>query len=189
MASPGEVLGFWFGEGEERGRYRRAWFIKDPAFDETIRLRFATLHERALRGELADWSDDPTSNLALVIVLDQFSRNLFRNSPGAFSGDAAALAAARAALTRGDDRHMLPVERLFLYLPFEHSESLEDQRRSCELMRPLAEFPDLDDVYGYAVRHREIIERFGRFPHRNAALGRASTAAEIEFLKTPGSSF
>lgn len=189
MQAPQEVLAFWFGDGDEHGRYRRAWFVKDTAFDEAIRSRFLGLHEQALQGSLARWLEAPASTLALVIVLDQFSRNLFRNSPRAFAGDATALAAARRALDRGDDRSMLPVERLFLYLPFEHSESPDDQRRSCELMRTLSGLPDLGDVYEFALRHREIIERFGRFPHRNAALGRESTPEEVEFLKTPGSGF
>jgi uncharacterized protein (DUF924 family) len=186
---PEAVLRFWFGVGDEYGKPRRAWFAKDDAFDAEIRARFAGLHDEAAAGRLAAWCDAPGSCLALVVLLDQFSRNLYRDSARAFAADSLALAAAQTALARGDDRAMRPVERLFLYLPFEHSESLADQERSCELMRALADYPETADMYPYALRHREIVERFGRFPHRNAALGRTSTPEEIAFLKTPGSSF
>jgi uncharacterized protein (DUF924 family) len=187
--TPAEVLRFWFGAGDAYGKPRRASFAKDDAFDAEIRARFGSLHDQAGAGRLAAWQAEPASCLALVIVLDQFSRNLYRGSARAFAADPLARAAAEQALARGDDRAMPPVERMFLYLPFEHSESLQDQQRSCELMRTLADVPETADVYPYALRHREIIERFGRFPHRNAALGRESTPEEVAFLKTPGSSF
>jgi uncharacterized protein (DUF924 family) len=123
------------------------------------------------------------------VVLDQFPRNMFRGTARAFATDALALEAARHAVASGYDRAMLPVERLFVYLPFEHAEALADQETACELMAPLDRFPETADVGRYAIAHRDVIRRFGRFPHRNAALGRASTPDEIEFLKGPGSSF
>jgi uncharacterized protein (DUF924 family) len=137
-----------------------------------------------MQGRLAAWRDAPGTCLALVVLLDQFPRNMFRGTARAFEGDAGAREAARALLERGWDRDMSQAQRLFAYLPFEHSEALADQDLACELMK------DFDDEQrGYAERHRDIIRRFGRFPHRNAALGRASTAAEVEFLKQPGSGF
>ena len=176
--TPDDVLDFWF------RRDRKAWFEKNAAFDAEIRARFLDAHARALAGELDGWKEEPRSCLALVILLDQFPRNMFRGEARAFAADALARETARVILDRGWDRAMSTDERSFAYLPFEHSESLDDQRRSCELMRPLGEEP-----YRYAVRHREIIERFGRFPHRNAALGRDSTPEEAEFLRQPGSGF
>jgi uncharacterized protein (DUF924 family) len=184
-----EVLRFWFGSGETSGERRKHWFGKDGAFDALIRSRFMALHEEAAAGALARWKDDARSCLALIVLLDQFSRNMFRTSARAFAADALALETARQAVARGDDAGMRPVERMFVYLPFAHSESLADQRRSCELMQALDTFAETDDAHRYALRHREIIERFGRFPHRNAVLGRPSTAQESEFLKQPGSGF
>lgn len=180
-----EVLAFWF-RGDERDP---RWFRKDPAFDDGVRSRFLALHERGAAGELAAWRETPGDCLALIVVLDQFSRNMFRGTARAFATDAAALQAARHAVARGHDRDMRPAQRIFVYLPFQHSEALEDQRRSCELNAPLGAFAETFDVPRFAEAHRAIIERFGRFPHRNAALGRLSTAEEIEFLKQPGSGF
>ena len=177
-----EVLLFWFGEGAEYGKVHKRWFAKDPAFDAEIRRRFLPLHEE--QASSREWLDAPQSCLARIVVLDQFPRNMFRGTPRAFETDALALASANHAVTQGYDRDFLPVEKQFVYLPFEHSESLEDQRLACELMRPLGE-----ELYDWALRHRRIIERFGRFPHRNEILGRASTPEEIEFLRQPGSSF
>jgi uncharacterized protein (DUF924 family) len=137
-----------------------------------------------VRGELDRWKATPLASLALVIVLDQFSRNMFRETPRAFSADSPALAVAASVIERGFDRLLSPVERTFMYLPFEHAEDLAAQRRSLALFEAL----DPDDMQ-YVKRHYEIIARFGRFPHRNAILGRESTAEEIEFLKQPGSSF
>jgi len=182
-----EVLEFWF--GREPGASRREWFMKDAAFDDEIRKRFGQLHERALRRELDHWRADTDTMLALVVALDQFSRNLYRDDARAFAGDAYALACAREAVARGDDARLLPVQRQFLYLPFEHSESLADQEEALELMRALEAFPETKGVWEWAEKHRVIIERFGRFPHRNAALGRPSTAEEVEFLSRPGSGF
>jgi uncharacterized protein (DUF924 family) len=180
-----EVLRFWF--GEPRGGRRKPWFEKDEAFDAEIRRRFVPLHERLAAG--GEWPDEPDPCLARIVVLDQFPRNMFRGSPLAFATDRLALEAARHALARGYDRAMKPVERLFVYLPFEHSESLEDQERACALCKPLEPFPETFDAYRYAVAHRDIIQRFGRFPHRNAILGRESTPEEAAFLEQPGSSF
>lgn len=182
-----DVLSFWF--GDPPGPSRREWFVKDPDFDALIRRRFGALHARALGRELEDWREAPETMLALVVVLDQFSRNLYRDDARAFAGDAHALECARQAIARGDDRGLLPVQRQFLYLPFEHSESLADQDLAVELMRGLDAFPETRDVSEWARRHRVVIERFGRFPHRNAALGRASSAEEAAFLSQPGSGF
>jgi uncharacterized protein (DUF924 family) len=189
QTTPDEVLFFWFGGAQDRGKRHKRWFEKDPAFDREIHDRFLGLYERAAAGELAHWKDRPSDCLALILVLDQFPRHLFRGAARAFAADALAFDAARHAVARGYDQEMLPVERLFVYLPFEHSEALADQERACMLSRPLEAFPETADVYRYALAHRDIIARFGRFPHRNAALGRASTPEEIEFLKQPGSSF
>ena len=177
-----EVLRFWFGGDAEYGAAHPRWFQKDPAFDAEVRRRFLPLH-----GELAgngEWLDAPQDCLARIVVLDQFPRNMFRGTPQAFATDGLALAAARHAIVAGYDRGWLRVEKIFAYLPFEHSESLADQERACELMRPLGE-----EQYDYALRHKAIIERFGRFPHRNAILGRDSTPEEVEFLQQPGSGF
>lgn len=173
-----EVLRFWFED------HPRDWFVKDPGFDAAVRSRFIEMHEAAAVGRLAHWADSARSCLALVIVLDQFPRNMFRGEARAFATDPLARAAARVILQRGWDKPMQQSERLFAYLPFEHSESLADQDLAVQLMK------DFDaEQLRYAVRHREIIGRFGRFPHRNGVLGRESTSAEIEFLKLPGSGF
>jgi uncharacterized protein (DUF924 family) len=185
----GQVLSFWFGTGNDYGKRRKEWFQKDASFDAEIRSRFLTLHEEAARRGLESWKDDAGDCLALIVLLDQFPRNMFRSSARAFASDVLAREAARQALRQGHDRGLLPVERMFVYLPFEHSEALDDQLLCCELMRSLAEFEETKDVYDYAVRHYEIIARFGRFPHRNEALGRASTPEENEFLRQPGSGF
>jgi len=186
---PQEVLLFWFGGPGEQGKRHKRWFEKDAAVDREIRERFLGLYEEAAAGRLAHWKELAPDCLALIVVLDQFPRNMFRGSGRAFAADPLALEAARHAVAQGFDRAMKPVERLFVYLPFEHSERLEDQLTACELFRPLLAFAETADAYRYAVAHRDIIQRFGRFPHRNAALGRESSAAEIEFLKQPGSGF
>jgi uncharacterized protein (DUF924 family) len=189
MASyrPDDVLGFWFGRGADYGKSHKRWFEKDAAFDAEITRHFLGLYERLVGNR--EWLHAAKDCLARIIVLDQFPRQMFRGNARAFAADALALEAARLAVERGYDRELLPVERLFVYLPFEHSESLADQLRACELTEPLAAFPETDDVYRYAIAHRDIVRRFGRFPHRNAILGRVSTPEEIEFLKQPGSSF
>ena len=182
-----EVLRFWFGEAPDRGKRHKRWFEKDASFDAEVGRRFLHLYEELIAGR--EWLDQPVDCLARIIVLDQFPRNMFRGSPRAFASDRLALETARCALERGYDRAMLPVEKMFAYLPFEHSESLEDQLRACELTAPLAAFPETADAHSYAAAHRDIIRRFGRFPHRNAALGRTSSPEEAEFLKQPGSGF
>lgn len=183
------VLEFWFGAPPAR-EARSEWFRKDPAFDALIRERFGTLIERALRGELACWAGrGPQATLALVIVLDQFTRNAFRDTPKMFAGDAAALTVARRIVAEGWDTGYDPLRRWFCYLPFEHSESLDDQRESLRLFARLRDDPLAGGAWTWAVRHHEVIERFGRYPHRNAILGRASTPAEEAFLREPGSRF
>ena len=183
------VLRFWFGEGDAPGGRRREWFAKDAQFDARIAEEFLALYERAAAGALERWEEAAAECLALIVVLDQFPRNMFRGTPRAFATDHLALAAARRAVASRYDAAMRPCERLFAYLPFEHAESLALQDQACELLQPLAAFPETHDAYRYAVAHRDIIARFGRFPHRNAILGRASTPEELEFLKGPGSSF
>jgi uncharacterized protein (DUF924 family) len=186
-----QVLAFWFGEpgSAEHGKARAAWFRKDPAFDAEIRRRFLALHAAAALGERDRWRESPGSLLALLIVLDQFSRNLYRDDARAFSQDAMALACAQEMIARGWDTQRLPVERQFVYLPFEHAEDLAMQDRSIALFTALEEFPETRGLTQWAEKHRVIVRRFGRFPHRNAALGRPSTPEEIAFLKEPGSGF
>jgi len=181
-----EVLDFWFGApgSRERGRPRKAWFRKSEPFDAEIRRLFLDAWERAARGELERWQATPLASLALVVTLDQFPRNMFRGTARAFASDSLALAVARETIAREFDRLLSPVERSFVYLPFEHAEDLAAQRRSLALFHAL----DGEQVE-YARRHYEIIARYGRFPHRNLILGRPSTAEEAEFLKQPGSSF
>jgi uncharacterized protein (DUF924 family) len=184
-----QVLEFWFGGESRRGKARAKWFSKDDKFDGQMRERFGELHAKAARRELEGWRASPEPMLALVLLLDQFSRNLHRGDARAFAQDAHARECARQGLERGDDLGFLPVERQFLYMPFEHSEDLADQDFAVEKMRALEAFEQTRGLTRWAERHRDIIRRFGRFPHRNAILGRASTAEELEFLKQPGSSF
>lgn len=181
------IVEFWFGSADltQTVEHRDVWFKRDEAFDEDIRQRFSSDVQRAMRGELDSMAADATGALALLLLLDQFPRNLFRGTAMAFAGDERARKIAHAAIARSFEAAMSQVHRVFLYLPFQHSEDMRDQERSVLL------FATLDDErgYDYAVRHRDIIARFGRYPHRNAALGRSSTEEEVEFLKTPGSSF
>jgi uncharacterized protein (DUF924 family) len=183
-----EILDFWF--GPEPGARRAEWFRKDPDFDALIAARFGALVEAALAGELDAWMQQPRGALARLILLDQFTRNIHRGSARAFAGDAQALAAARDILAHGWDRGYLGVQRSFVYLPFEHAEDLAAQQQSMELFEQLGrDDPAQQGLLEWARRHQEIIERFGRFPHRNAALGRASTEDELAFLAEPGSGF
>ena len=175
----GEVLRFWFGELGESD-----WFKKSDAFDAMIRERFLALHGQ-LVAQGGDGLATPRAMLALVIVLDQFSRNIFRGQPRAFAADPIARQVARAAIAQGFDAAMSAHERLFFYLPFEHSEERADQAFAVELMTRLGNA----DWTRYALAHKEIIDRFGRFPHRNAILDRPSTADELELLKDPTKSF
>lgn len=185
-----DVLDFWFGVpgSPEHGRRRAEWFRKDAAFDASIRQRFGSVVDAALAG--ADFGANPHETLALILVLDQFTRNIHRGTPLAFAGDARAQALALAITQRGDDAALTPIERSFVYLPFEHAEDLPLQDHSLRCFEALvASVPELHDLLDYAVRHRDIIVRFGRFPHRNVTLGRDSSAQEKAFLAEPGSSF
>jgi uncharacterized protein (DUF924 family) len=191
LSAPQEILDFWFGrEGEEGyGEFREAWFTKDPEFDREIRDRFEPVYEEAAAGGLDHWKSEARSCLALIIVLDQFPRNMYRGDARTYAADEKAREAARYAIEHAYDRELSPYGRLFAYLPFEHSEELDDQRLSVELFRGLATEMGSEDLLGYAVRHLEIVERFGRFPHRNEILGRRTTPEEAEFLSGPDSSF
>lgn len=186
-----EVLDFWFGRSNspEFGKVQNKWFEKNLAFDEKVRSGFLSQYELAASGQLDSWQESPESCLALIILLDQFPRNMFRGTPQAFATDSKALAAAEQAVKNNFDRQLLPVQRWFIYLPFEHSENLEHQQKSVELFSNLQGEPDSESVINYAIRHLKIIERFGRFPHRNEIIGRETTPEEAEFLKQPGSGF
>jgi uncharacterized protein (DUF924 family) len=186
------VLDFWFGApgSVEHGQPRKAWFMKDAAFDDAIRERFGALIERALRGELEGWADAARSALAQILLLDQFTRNAFRGTARSFAGDARALAAASRMVGSRQDDALPPLLRAFVYLPFEHAEGMAMQDEAIRLFsRLVAEAPEHADMLDYAHRHRAVIERFGRFPHRNDVLGRRSTAEEIAFVNQPGSGF
>jgi len=178
-----EVLDFWFGVPPVD--WREDWFNQSNALDEAIRRSFKARVAEAAEGVYDEWLKTGDGCLALTLLLDQFPRNLFRGTARAFAADPMARAVARHVLAKKLDEGRRPVERLFLYLPFEHSEDLKDQDVSVDLMMRLAN-PDWLD---YAVKHRDVIRKFGRFPHRNAALGRAPTDAEVKFLRLPGSSF
>jgi len=186
-----DVLEFWFGApgSPELGRNRGQWFQKSDAFDASIRERFLATHEAAAAGRLDGWAERPLAALALVVALDQFPRNMFRGTPRAFATDTKALAVARGIVSRSFDATYVPVQRWFAYLPFEHAEDLAAQTESLALFDRLRDDPGNAGTLGYAMRHYAVIERFGRFPHRNAILGRASTPGELAFLAAPGSSF
>jgi uncharacterized protein (DUF924 family) len=175
-----EVLAFWFEEIEPR-----QWWAVDPALDASIRSRFGTLLQHAVAGELAAWRSSAKGRLGEVIVLDQFSRNVHRGTPQAFAQDPQALALAQEAVRSGALQTLSDIERAFLLLPYMHSESRLIHAEAEILFKQFAP----SENYEFELRHKEIIDRFGRYPHRNAILGRASTAAEIDFLKQPGSSF
>lgn len=174
-----EVLKFWFEEIDAKN-----WWSKDPSFDQLIRDRFSDVHVAANRCETYTWRATAAGRLAEIIVLDQFSRNMFRDQPGAFASDPLALALAQAAIADGADLELTSPQRAFMYMPFMHSESLMIHDIAVDLFtrnRP--------ENLEFEMRHRAMIERFGRYPHRNQILGRISTAEEIEFLLQPGSSF
>jgi uncharacterized protein (DUF924 family) len=189
--APTAVLDFWFGTPgtAEHGTARAAWFRKDPAFDEAIRQAFGDAVERALAGGFGEWCLDAPGALARVLLLDQFTRNIYRDTPGAFAGDARALATAQDAIARGFDRELDRYGRWFMYLPFEHAEDDAMQRRSLELFGALARDTGDGDPLLWAQKHADVYFRFGRYPHRNAILGRPSTPEEIAFLAEPGSRF
>jgi uncharacterized protein (DUF924 family) len=195
------ILGFWFaprqGERHAAGAApasaglvtRDVWFRKDDAFDAEIRERFGVALAAGIAGAFGHWCNEPRGCLARVVLLDQFTRNAFRGTPDAFAGDPGALATAEDALERGFDHALSPHERWFLYMPFEHSEAPAQQDRAVALFEALAAQTGLGEPLPWALRHREVIRRFGRFPHRNSILGRASTPEEAAFLEEPGSRF
>jgi len=210
--TPESILAFWFGypdpesaddmlitdeidEAEVAKRQKALWWAKDAAVDAHMRQRFAACVSGALTGHLDTWAASARGRLALILLCDQFTRNIYRDTPSAFKGDAYALAHARAGRMQGQDYDLRLIERVFFYMPFEHSEQLADQDEAVRLMTALrTTAPKVDQsLYAgyvdYAIAHQRIIARFGRFPHRNAILGRTSSAEEIDFLQTPGSSF
>lgn len=192
-----EILTFWLGtEQLPSEAVQERWWRKDPAFDDEIRRRFGATLERAIEGELDGWAETARGALALVLVLDQFSRNLFRGDARTWAQDERCVALAEAALEFRADRELTPHQRVFLYMPFMHAEDPAQQERCLALFEQLAASApsgpirdQLDRNVAFARMHRDIIARFGRFPHRNAILGRTSTPAELEFLTQPGSSF
>jgi len=194
--SSDEVLDLWFGPpGSPPLAASSKWWAKDPAFDQEIKERFESTHALAAAGKLDAWKATPRGRLALVILLDQFSRNMYRGDPRSFAQDARARDLALEALDSGEDRKLPPLERGFMYMPLMHAEDSDLQRKCIAAFAILADKapPDLTKYVAnnldFAKRHAEIIERFGRFPHRNDLLGRESTPEEIAFLKQPGSSF
>jgi uncharacterized protein (DUF924 family) len=191
QASIQAVLGFWFGEPPGSYAQRKPiWFGKQPDLDAEIRQRFGEVYQQGLTGQLDHWRDSPQGCLALIVLFDQFSRNMFRDTAQMFATDGQALGLARFAVEQGYDQQLSPLERIFMYLPFEHSEDRQDQVQSVALFQKLAaEAPELADVLDYAKRHQVVVDQFGRFPHRNRLLGRDTTPEEAEFLTQPGSSF
>ncbi|OIQ75734.1 hypothetical protein GALL_425920 [mine drainage metagenome] len=173
-----DVLDFWFHEIAPV-----QWWAADPAFDTLIRSRFGALHARAVRCELYGWGDRPEGRLAEIVVLDHFSRNMFRGDPRAFAADTLALALAQEAVARGAERTLPADQRNFVYMPYMHSESPAIHVVAVQLFKANGLADD------YELRHKAIVDRFGRYPHRNAILGRESTDEELAFLKQPGSSF
>jgi uncharacterized protein (DUF924 family) len=177
-----DILSFWFEETKPA-----QWFQKNAEFDEMILTRFEGDYDLAVKGIFDHWKNDEEGALALCILLDQFPRNMFRDTPKAFATDARALDVAKFAVGKGFDAILPVMQRRFLYLPFEHSESLQDQKTSVALFHSMKNEDPLG--HDYAVKHYELIEKFGRFPHRNAILGRASTQQELEYLAQPDAGF
>ena len=174
------VLDFWFTEIDQQ-----KWWVKDESFDELIRQRFAIVHQAAVRCELSSWRSSAGGRLAEIILLDQFSRNMFRDTALAFAQDGLALILAQEAILQGADQELSLPQKVFLYLPFMHSESLVIHEQAVKLFNQ----PGMEYNLDFEFRHKTIIEQFGRYPHRNAILGRQSTPEELEFLKQPGSAF
>src|SRR5262245_39152550 len=201
MANAGidDILDFWFGpldtDGCADSEHMARWWKKDPNLDEEIRRRFGALHRAIGAGQLDSWLDDPRGRLAQIVVLDQFSRNMHRDTPAMFGGDARALELALEGLARGADRPLPRDLRAFMYMPLMHCEELAHQERAVALfaaLRDSAPSPVRERAASaarYAEMHRDIVRRFGRFPHRNAILGRESSAEETAFLQEPGSRF
>jgi len=191
MTSAQAVLDFWFSDRDDAGApvFRKAWFEKNPEFDDTMRREFEPLHREAAARGCEDWRGSADSALALTVLLDQFSRNMFRDTPGMYACDDHAVEVARDALDKGFSDSMPVVMRWFFFMPFMHSERLEDQDTCVNLFEGLPESEPVQRGLESARRHHEIVARFGRFPHRNAILGRPSSAEELAFLKEPNSSF
>lgn len=199
LATPVGVLRFWLGacppDTAAMLRVQGQWFSKNEAFDAELRQRFGATIAAARAGQLDGWAGDAQGRLALIIVLDQFTRNACRGQPESFSGDAQALALALEGIARGDDQRVPPMARIFCYLPLEHAEDPDMQAQSVALLTALRDAPDaeprafFDSVEDYARRHQHVIAQFGRFPHRNAILGRTSTPEELAYLAQPGSGF
>jgi uncharacterized protein (DUF924 family) len=199
MNNAEQVLDFWFGacgaDGSLDPAKQKMWFGDGRKYDAEIREKFGALHERASRGELEEWAETPRGRMALVILFDQMSRHIHRDTPRAFAQDPAAQKLALDGINRNVDRELIPAQRAFFYIPFEHAEDIELQRLGVRCFDGLARTAaaqvkkDYESFCDYCQRHRDIIERFGRFPHRNAILGRVSTPEETKFLKQPGSAF
>jgi uncharacterized protein (DUF924 family) len=199
LPTPQDVLAFWIGpldaEGLAEPQRQRRWFEKNDAFDHECRSRFEAAWHAVMAGDLESWLDTPRGRLAYVIVLDQLARNMFRGTAKQFQGDVRALATAERGVEVGQDKLLMGDERAFLYMPFMHAESLAAQERGVQLFKAFRDAASgrlrhsLDNSLDFAQRHRDIIAHWGRFPHRNNALDRTSTAAEVEFLREPGSSF
>lgn len=192
--SAAEVIEEWFGPGDDAtviAQKSSRWFKKDPAFDDHLRERFGALVEQAIAGPLPGWAADPHGAVAEVVLLDQFTRNIYRDTPRMYAGDARALAAARLAIEHHAGR-LRCCEQLFLWMPFEHAEDIDTQRACVAGVKALARrAPDncaqtFADFVKYAIWHKDIVERFGRFPHRNAILGRDSSAEEAAYLAEHG---
>jgi uncharacterized protein (DUF924 family) len=199
MESVDSILHYWFGNSADDAEVVREktvlWWKKNPEVDEEIRRRFEAMLESEIKGELASWGNSPRGQLARMLLLDQFPRNMYRDTARAFAYDEQARRLARQALDQGVDRKLRPVERVFIYLPFEHSEDVQDQATGVQLFEALLEEvpatvkQPFQNFLDFAKKHKEIVDNFKRFPHRNALLGRDSTPQELEFLKRPGSSF
>jgi len=175
-----DIIHFWYTQIPPR-----SWFIKDLAFDARLKRTFGHTHQQAAAGELAHWRQKPLGRLAEIIVLDQFSRNLCRDTSQAFAYDGQALVLAQAAIAQGADIHLTPMQKCFMYMPFMHSESALIHQQAVKLFHQ----PGLEDNYTFELKHKAIIDRFGRYPHRNSVLQRQSTTQELAFLSQPGSSF
>ncbi len=199
METADAIHEFWFGTDADdvkaADQKKKLWWSKDTAVDDIIAQRFEKFTLAAADGSLSSWKTTPRGLLALILLTDQFPRNMYRATPASFAYDHIALQLSLQALEQGIDQLLRPIERVFVYLPLEHSEAIDDQERSVQLFKqlasdvPAAQKNTFDGFHQFAIRHRDIIARFGRFPHRNEILGRISTEEEIAFLKTAGSSF
>ena len=199
MENPESIRSFWFGNSPDDAIMAKdnskMWWSKQPDLDAQIRARFEETFEAAVAGRLDSWADTASGTLALILLTDQFPRNMYRGTPAAFAQDGLARRWALEGLARGDDKKLRPIERVFFYLPLEHAESLPLQTQAVSLFNQLFQDVPADQMelfrgfLMYALRHRRVIERFGRFPHRNEILQRPGTEEEVAFLLEPGSSF